>query len=217
MASVISKDPRREEAYVWVSWVTGLLAGTDRCYWAVWYKSHFRAAKVEESKDRKDSLEEWTRDHDAMVTNRAKLLKERGLITRVEEEGEFKLRGRNGWLSGKPDVVGLTRDGRGAEVYDQKSGKRKKKDVWQVLLYMFALPKTWLEAKEVQGFVEYKDGLLPVGPLGVDEVKTIATVLGLVTADVEPEQTQSALECKYCDVAACGARFVGAEGKTDLF
>ncbi|HET8773953.1 MAG TPA: PD-(D/E)XK nuclease family protein, partial [Thermoanaerobaculia bacterium] len=161
-------------------------------------------------------LDEWTEKHDAMVEARTKELKARGLVTRTEDEGEFKLEGRLATLAGKPDVVGLDDAGQ-AEVYDQKSGKRRKSDKEQVRIYMFALPLTWLGDRPIRGYVEYKDGLAPVEPLTDADRRRIADAVAKVAGEEAPERVPSAAECRYCKIANCPDRVTESKGSTDAF
>src|SRR4051812_5052232 len=128
-------DSLRDKNYIWVTWLTGLLAGSDKCEWACWYRSHYRFAK-HESVD--GDLESWKEQHDEMVGARVQALRRDAWQVNVEEANKFKLSGANGTLWGQPDIVAVK--GRTALVVDEKSGQKLAKDEWQVRVYMFALP-----------------------------------------------------------------------------
>jgi hypothetical protein len=96
---------------------------------------------------------------------------------------------------------------------DAKSGKKRESDHWQVLIYMFALPLSWLgKAVVLAGGVEYPDGMVPVRALGDLERERIAATIRRVTALEAPDATPSAQECKYCDVAKCPVRYSASAG-----
>lgn len=203
-------DSPRKRAYIWTTWITGLLAGTDACMWKAWYKSHFRYAKLEENSHGFD-IAEWTRQHDAMTAARVKQLKDDGRWTSIREEDEnaFKLSGRNADLSGKPDIVALSRHIQHALVIDEKSGKKKESDVWQVLLYMFALPLVWASGWRVEGEIEYRDGKRAVDPDRIVSARPrIVEVIKVVGDPEEPLRTPSPSECRFCDIQACPDRIV---------
>ena len=208
---------RGGKPYIWVSWITGLLAGTDRCYWRAWWKAHRKYAKIEQGPEREAFLKEWTEKHDAMVQARAEVLKSQGYLLKVEDDGAFTLEGRTAVLSGKPDIVAIPPDSQlESIVFDQKSGKVRTSDKWQVRLYMFALPLTWFKGK-LKGVVEYRDGLHDVKPLTDADRGHIAATISTVGADVEPERVPSVAECKYCDIRYCPDRVTATAGHTDSF
>jgi hypothetical protein len=193
----------RPKPYVWVTWITALLAGTDKCEWKSWTKAHFRYAKV--PSDGGFDLEAWTRQHDAMTTTRVKQLKELGLTVEVEEQNAFKLDGRNAVLAGKPDIVAKQPKERIALIIDEKSGKPKDSDRWQVLVYMWAMALTKLQTWLTSGEVEYRGSSLTIKPdeLDLSTKNHIIRVMNIVGGPVEPPRTPSLAECKYCDILGC--------------
>jgi hypothetical protein len=224
--AAVTPDSPRKRPYCWVTWVTGSLAGTDRCVWKVWYKAHHRYAKMPD--DGGFDLEAWTKAHDRMVQDRAAALRADGWLVRVEDECAFTLEGNLVTLAGKPDLAAM-RDDQPSLVVDAKSGSRKPKDVWQVLLYLLALPTTLLRDVPggVTGAVEYRDGLVPLPerslikdpradllgerraaelPVLSDERAHVGDVMRAVGAVAEPVRVPSAAECRFCDVAACPDR-----------
>ena len=208
---IVFDDPPRHKPYIWPSWLTGLLAGEDHCWWRAWAKANYRVTKLPETKDREDFFKEYTEKHDAITNRRAEELRQLGWKVYVEDEAQFKMVGSSADVSGKPDIV-ATRD-RTALVVDAKSGKRRSSDHYQVLIYMLGLMLTWLRDKvdEVQGEVEYSDGRVPVRPLGPVEKEQIVEAIKKLTGP-EPDPVPSAWECKYCDVAKCPVRYKSADG-----
>lgn len=202
-------DPLRRRPYVWPSWLTKILAKEDRCLWKPWYKATHKAKKIEDP-DREAFFKEWTAKHDRLVEARAARLKDEGWTVKVEDEGEFKLEGKTADLAGKPDIVAM-RDGQ-ALVVDAKAGRPRTSDHWQVLIYMFALPLSWLRGhKSIHGEVQYRDHIAQVRPLTDVETNAIADLIRLVSdVDNQPPATPSVNECKKCDIAACKVRKTSA-------
>lgn len=97
------RDPEARAApYVWVTWLTKLLAGENHCEWALWFKSRHKYDKMESGFD----LNRWTREHDEMVQWRATKLREEGHDVRVEDENGFRVEGKSGTtVAGKPAIV----------------------------------------------------------------------------------------------------------------
>lgn len=198
------RDEPRGRAYIWPSWLTKLLAGENRCWYSAWYKANHKYLKKADDGDREDFFREYNRAHDAIVVARAEALRSEGWAVKVEEEGEFKIRGEAGDLQGKPDIVAM----RGSEalVVDAKSGKPRQSDHWQVLLYMLFLPMAWLKGfSEVRGEVEYKDGPVDVRPITPAEREKIMDALRTVTSKTPPTAVPGR-DCKFCDIARCQYR-----------
>jgi len=126
-----------------------------------------------------------------------------------EKENEFKLYGSSAILSGKPDLVTVSfepvRRQRFAIVYDVKTGKRRRSDWWQVLIYMLALPRCVARYKDARllGDITYKGGeheRIPSEELTAARSGEIFAMLRAVGGDFPPKRTPSASECSFCDI-----------------
>ena len=201
---------RRPRAYVWVSWITSYLAGTDKCQWKIWTKSNFRYAKL--AGDGSFDVKEWTRQHDEMVQSRAQKLRLEGFEVRIEEENSFKLDGERGMLAGKPDLIALKPAEKYAKIIDAKSGKERPSDRWQVKIYIFAKRLLSLKEWRVDGEIEYRGRTETIPFLEVDAgaIGQIAAAMKMATAETAPPRTPSQAECRWCDIADCPERFKGA-------
>ena len=201
-------EKKRPSPYVWTTWITGLLAGTERCHWKVWVKSHFYLPKKEEDVDSQKRLQQWIKDHDSMTTKRVDSLRKEGYLVYVEDENSFNLRGEVGQLAGKPDIIAIKPEDKSALIVDEKSGKPKDQYVWQVLIYMFAKAFT-LPGYSISGEIEYKDSRIPIHPrqLNLDNKRRIGDVMKIVGGDPEPKRVPSRFECEYCDIVGCPDRF----------
>jgi hypothetical protein len=214
----INDSPRGSRSYIWPTWVTGLLAGSDKCVWKAWYKAHFRYAKREG--DGNFNLKEWTKQHNEMTDSRVQRLKDEGwpMVT-IEDQNSFKLEGQRGTLSGKPDIVAIDPTEARALVIDEKSGRERESDVWQIMVYMFALPMTLFkklfgdQEYQLDGEVEYRGSqrAVPASMFNLRARQHITSMLRIVGGDEEPVRTPSANECRYCDILACPDRFEGSD------
>jgi hypothetical protein len=209
-------DSPRPKPYVWVSWLTGLLAGMDHCVWKAWYKSHYRYAKV--PREDEFDLQKWTREHDAMTAIRVAALKQDKAWShiRVEEDNSFKLDGRGATLAGKPDIVAVNEQEKFALVIDEKSGRKKESDAWQVLIYMFALPLVWASGWRIEGEVEYRGERRSVPSDRMNEARPkILELMRIIGDPAAPLRSPSVSECRFCDVASCTSRMAGTTQSAD--
>lgn len=209
-------NSRRPRPYVWVSWITALLAGTDQCHWKVWTKANFRYAKL--AGDGGFDLAEWTKQHDEMVNTRVAKLKLEGYDVRVEEENSFKLDGERGTLAGKPDIIALKAAEKYALIIDAKSGKEKPADRWQVKIYIFAKRLLSLKDWRVDGEIQYRGRQERIPFLEVDALAMtrIADTMKMATGEIAPQRTPSQSECKWCDIADCPDRYAGTGAKPEV-
>jgi PD-(D/E)XK nuclease superfamily len=191
----------RDGSYIWVTWITGLLAADDQCEWAAWFRAHFTDFEQPPSDF---NLAAWKAAHGEMVRTRAEALRVEGWDVYVENQNKFTLKGRAATLGGVPDIVAV-RETDGL-VIDCKSGKRRDSDAFQVLTYMRVLPITHPACKDVTiaGEVQYRESSLPIEPDQLtDELKGI--LRGLIErlgSDTPAVKVPSPPECRYCKITA---------------
>lgn len=215
-----AKTTRRPEPYVWVSWITKLLAGESSCLWSAWFRAHYQTAKTQNGFD----LGNWQLDHTAMLRKVAAEHEAEGLEVFTEDQNTFLLKGRIGTLAGKPDVVAL--NGTAGLITDTKTETPKASDRIQVLTYMWALPKTNPAFAEVKfsGRVVYKTGFVLISAEEADEafVRQVSDLMRVVCGEAEPHKAPSFKECKFCPIGPedCLDRVRGEsayQGETDEF
>ena len=203
---------RSSKPYIWVTWITGLLAGTDQCVWKAWVKAHHQSyEKRPQSESSKRFLELWNREHDDMTMDRAQRLEKEGYKVEIEDVNKFTLHGSKAILGGKPDVVGIKEKEKFVLVVDEKSGKEKEQYLWQVLLYIFALTLTKFKPADgwtIRGEIEYKTKAVPVLGLSNANIERIGKVMNQIAATEPPEKVPSKWECEYCDIVGCDKRYV---------
>lgn len=192
---------RNGKNYCWVTWLTGLLAGDDSCQYAAWYRAHFTFVKVERAFD----LAAWKASHAAMVEARAAELRAEGWTVRIEDQNKFRLEGRTLIIGGKPDIAAFKDDQ--VLVVDCKGGKVRASDYWQVLVYLYALPKLepegLLPARTYRGEVCYSTHRIPIEPeeLSADKRQRIESTARTVGAEDRPYKVPSGRECGFCDLS----------------
>src|SRR6185295_17362145 len=173
--------------YVWVTWLTKILAGEGQCLYQPWLKAHFRYDK---RPDTTFNLAGW--------------------VVTLERQNAFQLFGKSAILAGQPDIVAV-RPGE-TLVVDGKTGQQRHSDLWQVLVYMVVLPRCRENLTNIRGEVCYKSHRVPVEreeltPARAEAIyKLLRTIAGERLAT-----TPSQKECGFCDVADCADRFVESE------
>jgi hypothetical protein len=206
---------RRGKPYIWVTWLSGLIAGDRHCEWAGWRKAHFQLVARPEA--RPPSMERWKAEHAVLVARRAVELREAGWTVTVEDQNKFTVRGRVATIGGVADIV--ARRDAVARVEDCKTGVAKDADYWQVALYMLLLPLVFkdLGAFTLYGKVVYGSGASrEVAPSDVAKASgMILAWVNRIAGEAEPGRTPSAAECRYCDIAECPERIEGAIAEVD--
>lgn len=192
---------RRTDAYIWVTWITGLLAADKQCEWSAWFRGHYADYEKMPSDF---NLAAWKAAHGEMVRSRAETLRSEGFAVYVEDQNKFTLPGRAATLGGKPDLVAVR--GQDALVVDCKSGKQRESDFFQVLTYMRVLPLTHAACRGVAlaGEVQYRDTSLRIEPDQLtDELKTLLRdTVARLGADTPAVKVPSFSECRFCEITA---------------
>lgn len=207
--------------YFWTTWITPFLAGERSCEWSPWFQS--RHTEIAEPEDRSFDLRMWTAEHNAMVHARAAELKEQGWTVYLEDQNDFKLKGSTGILSGKADIVAA----RGFDrlVVDCKTGREYDKDVWQVIIYLYAIPRkhpafVGYDQSQIRftGEVQYKKKRVAVPALTETQKEHLFATIRRFAGDVEPERRPSFKECRGCKIskADCPVRVETEEQPTEV-
>jgi hypothetical protein len=224
---------RRDAPYIWVTWMTGLMAGDKHCVWAAWFRAHYKYTKRDDP-DGANTLSQWRAEHADLVQSRAEELRAQGFTVTTEQENKFVIRGKVATVGGVADIVATRQvepmdeinQNVTALVEDCKTGQQKESDYWQVVLYLLFLPKAFKALKEhrLAGAVIYPTGTVDQRRLnelnGVREIWKRPVLAGdaeiakdlvvkwiqRVGGDEEPVRTPSWAECRYCDIADCPDR-----------
>lgn len=191
---------RRDNPYVWTTWITRLMAGEAACEWAAWFRAHHMYDRLPSD----FNLARWTMEHTALVREHAAALRDAGHEVFVEEQNAFKMSGQRGvMLSGKPDIVALHDNT--LLVIDCKTGHPRHSDHIQVLVYMLMLPyvrPVW-KARTCHGRVQYKEHAAEIPAEAVDDAfrKLFRRTMQQVGGDNALPRVPSYAECRYCDIS----------------
>lgn len=188
---------RTGKPYIWVTWLAKLLGG-NQCVWSAWFKAHFKYDKYEEMAT---DLVKWNRDHTKLMAARKRALEADGWTVTTESDNDFKLEGASAVVAGKPDLV-ATKPGYTLLV-DGKTGRERDSDVWQVLLYLFAIPKCRPELKDtLEGEVHYRDNdvTITLDQLTPERMSTVVNLIQAIASDTPPPKKPSRDECKRCNI-----------------
>ena len=194
---------RRDNVYVWVTWLSRLLVGDASCEWASWFKAHHSGySKI----SRDFSLSTWKMRHTRLLNDVRDKLEADGHKVFSERENWFKLQGNSGALvSGQADLVAVAPDGK-ATVYDVKTGSQRDSDVAQVMIYMYALPlvhDSSCKGKSLDGGLVYADGTEKYIPASaVDQAfrEGLHDLIRRVVSDRPARKVPSPPECNWCDL-----------------
>jgi len=190
----------RSNPFIWVSWLSKLMAGEKQCEWACWFRSHFIWDKVPSGLD----VAKWTADHAQLLRARKAELEAQGFTVYAEDQNSFTLQGTDGIeVSGKPDIVAI----RGEEAYveDCKTGNPRHSDHFQVLIYMLSLPHVegHCKGRKLEGRLVYGNTIVDVPASKIDaDLKDLfrKTVLAIGGSEPAPK-IPSWGECRYCDIS----------------
>jgi hypothetical protein len=214
---------RRTDTYIWVTWLTKLLAGESTCEWSAWFRAHHTDYdKLPIDFD----LARWTVEHNELVNARREQLLDEGYQVTVEDENAFKRIGRTGIIvSGKPDILAV-RDGDGV-VEDCKTGRPRTSDQLQVLVYMLLLPikNPRCEGVRLSGRVVYRTSAVDVPATGLDDAfrSRFVDLVQRVGGESPLPKHPAWSECRWCDVGPADCLYRVAEppdsieAETDLF
>jgi len=214
---------RRTDPYIWVTWLTKLLAGESTCEWSAWFRAHHtNYDKLPIDFD----LARWTIEHNELVNARREQLLDEGYEVYVEDENAFKRIGQTGIVvSGKPDILAI-RDGVGI-VEDCKTGRPRTSDQLQVLVYMLLLPIKNPRCADISlsGRLVYRTSSVDVPARGLDDAfrSRFVELVGKVGGDSPLPKHPAWSECRWCDVGPADCLYRVAEppdsieAETDLF
>lgn len=218
--------PRNGLPYIWCTWLTPFLSGDRNCWWAPFFQAHHQ--DIASPEDRSFDLTSWTAQHSAMVRARADELIAQGWTVYLEDQNDFKLKGKTAILSGKMDILAIK--DQHVLVIDCKTGKEKDDAVWQVIIYLYAAPKhAAIREREdrasltISGEVAYKHRRVEVPPLSdprqAQSLPTLFAAIAKAAGHNVPDYRPSAKECRTCKIskADCAKRIELAEDpKTDV-
>ena len=132
----------RESPYVWVTWISKILAGEDSCEWASWFRANHENSSYKKIPSDFDSAT-WQIKHTELLRQARQEYESKGYKVFTQNQNMIRLQGRTSMLSGIPDLIAVG-DETGV-VIDVKTGQPLASHVIQVLIYMYALSHTGRE------------------------------------------------------------------------
>lgn len=214
---------KRDNPYIWATWLTKLLSGESQCEWSAWFRAHHKEYdRLPTDLD----VAAWTLEHGELVRARREHLLAEGWDVFVEDDNAFKRVGKTGIIvSGKPDLVAF-RDGRGV-IEDCKTGRPRTSDTAQVLVYLLLFPigNPRCAGVQLSGRVVYRTGTLDVPAETLDEAfrERFVALVQKVGADKPLPKNPAWTECRFCDIGPADCLYrveqppESAEAGTDLF
>ena len=213
----------RDSPYIWVTWLTKLLAGENSCEWAAWFRSQHEGWSWDRIPGAFD-LVGWQLKHTARLNESREHWEERGYTVFTENQNRFTLRGKTASLGGKPDLIART--GVCGTIIDVKTGKPSPSHSVQVMLYMYAVPRALGQYNGVifNGQVAYPDHVVDIPAAAVDEqfIRNLSRLIHRLGSGGPARKVPSRMECGYCDITAadCAERAADdrvEEGATEDF
>jgi PD-(D/E)XK nuclease superfamily len=190
----------RDSVYIWITWLSKVMAGEQTCEWASWFKAHKTYAKLPNDFD----LAAWTIEHTKRLRELRIELQRAGETVSVEGENSIRYALPSGAvIAGKPDLIGVS--SKGTTIYDIKTGQPKTSDTIQVMIYMYLVPLTVGRFKNVKpaGCVVYGTTRVPIPSTAVDDKfkEQFSYFLEIVAGANEPLKTPGPNECRFCDIS----------------
>ena len=189
----------RDFPYIWATWLPRLLTGERNCEWAIWFKARHQGWTRKPSDF---NQADWLSRHTELLNEQRDLWKQRGLDVRVEAQNAFQLRGHSATLAGKPDLIVLQTDR--ILVVDVKTGQAQPWHRYQLMIYMYALPRAMPEYRDANlaGEIIYSDHTTIVPQGGIDQgfVRNLGALIRRIAAPEPPVRVSSAQECRFCDI-----------------
>ncbi|SRR6266852_5457281 len=199
----------RDGVYIWVTWVSKVMAGEQSCEWASWFKAHNTYAKLPSDFNQAGWTIEHTRKLRELQVERRKL----GEQVSVEAANSIKYCLSNTvTLAGKPDLIGVAKSG--ATIFDVKTGQPKTSDSVQVMIYMHLVPLVIprYSGTRFAGCVVYNENRVVIPPEAIDAtfLDNFRYFLDIIGGVEEPLKSPSATECRFCDIpkSECAERYV---------
>ena len=181
-----------------MTWLTALLAGDAHCEWATWFRAHNTYTK----RPSDFNLTIWKSQHSDMVRTRAASLKAEGYSVYLENQNKMHIEGRAVTLGGCPDIIAVGA-GEGL-IVDCKTGQQRDSDVFQVMVYMLALPLMRHAASvgSLRGEVQYRDHVISIPPdaITLEFRERFRNLMARISAQEPATKVPSYHECRFCDI-----------------
>ena len=215
-------ERRRDGPYIWVTWLTKLLAGENSCEWGSWFRAQHEGWSWSKVPNGFDQVT-WQLARTLGINENRRQWEAVGSRSSLRTEF-LRAAGPHGYLGGKPDLI--ARLGDWGTIIDVKTGKPSPSHGVQLMLYMYAVPRAMRQYRGVSfdGRIAYQDHCVDIPAQAVDEtfIKNVAGLMGRLSAADPARRVPSPRECRFCDISSldCPERAadnVVAEGVTEDF
>lgn len=192
----------RSGVYVWVTWLSKLMAGEANCQWSAWFKSH-HTGYIRAPGD--FQLATWTVEHTQLLDELSKERAAAGETIYKESQNDFIAKRPSGLaIAGKPDLIAIEPATGHCTVYDTKTGNPKQSDIIQVALYMMLIPYATplYKGKALDGCVVYKTARSPVPHQIIDDKfqNSVKYFLNILESTNPPAKLPTHVGCRFCDL-----------------
>ena len=190
----------RNPPYIWATSLSKLLTGDDSCEWSSWYRAnHKNYERMPPSSD----LVRWQMSHTALLNSMLDELERDGLIVSIEGQNTFSLEGNSGaTIGGRPDIIALEPGGERGTIYDAKTGNPRVSDSAQLMIYMYALPRTSrFRGLRFDGRIVYSrhdDVEIPSDAVDDEFVDNLHSLIRRVAGPTPARRVPSERECGWC-------------------
>lgn len=199
------------------------MVGENSCEWAAWFQAQHDGRSWTAVPSTFD-LVNWQVQHTAAVANCRQQWEEQEYTTFCENQNSFTLRGKTAALGGKPDLVAIK--GNRGTIVDVKTGSPSPAHGVQVMLYMFAVPRSLRQYRDVEfdGRVVYNDHEVSVPASAVDDtfIENLSALIHRLASSTPARKVPSLGECRFFRISSldCSERIEkneAIEGTTDEF
>ena len=184
---------------MWATWLPRLLTGERSCEWAIWFKAHHQGWTRKTSDF---NQADWLARHTELLNEQRDRWTQSGYEVRVENQNAFRLRGHSATLAGKPDLLVLNNDR--ILIVDVKNSQEQPWHRYQVMTYMYALPRALPEYRDANlaGEIVYGTHTERVPQGGIDQgfIRNLGSLIRRIAAPEPPLRVPSAQECCFCDI-----------------
>ena len=194
---------RRDMPYIWVTWLTKLLVGENSCEWAAWFRANHEGSSYAKIPSTFDATE-WQLNHTELLTKVRAEIESEGRTIFTEGQNSFNLRGRTAVLGGKPDLIAVS-DSVGT-ILDVKTGQPSPAHHVQVMLYMYAVPKSLHQYSGItfDGKVVYPDHEDSISSTAVDDtfIGNLSSLIQRLASPDPARKVPSGMECGFCNITS---------------
>jgi hypothetical protein len=187
-------------------WLAKLLVGDASCEWATWFRAH--NDQFPRRPNTYNDPEAKIKHTSLLVATRRRLISEGHSVT-TENQNWFTLPGPSGReLRGKPDLISIKDRG---VICDIKTGEQKDFHAAQVLIYMYAVPRSTLrqyKGMQFDGLLVYPDFTVEIPASQLNNVfrDSLRELFSRVSSEETADRIASWGECRWCDILDCHER-----------